>query len=45
MLTFVYGVDSNQCSEGLGFNHFYVESPCNPLEVKVKVTSRLAVYR
>jgi hypothetical protein len=25
------GVDSNKCSEGLGFNHFYVQSPCNPL--------------
>jgi hypothetical protein len=20
-----------KCSEGLGFNHFYVQSPCNPL--------------
>jgi hypothetical protein len=24
-------VDSIKCSEGLGFNHFYVQSPCNPL--------------
>jgi hypothetical protein len=22
---------SNKCSEGLGFNHFYMRSPCNPL--------------
>jgi hypothetical protein len=25
------GVDSNKCSEGLHFDHFYVQSPCNPL--------------
>jgi hypothetical protein len=31
MLTFEEGVDSTKCSEGLGFNHFYVLSPCNPL--------------
>jgi hypothetical protein len=24
-------MDSNKYSEGLGFNHFYVQSPCNPL--------------
>jgi hypothetical protein len=24
-------VDSNKCSEGLGFDHFYVQSPCDPL--------------
>jgi hypothetical protein len=22
---------SNKCSEGLGFNHFYVQSACDPL--------------
>jgi hypothetical protein len=27
------GVDSNKCCEGLGFSHFYVQSPCNPLFV------------
>jgi hypothetical protein len=26
MLTFGWGVDSNKCSEGLGFSHFYVQS-------------------
>jgi hypothetical protein len=25
------GVDSNTFSEGIGFNHFYVQSPYNPL--------------
>jgi hypothetical protein len=24
-------VESNKCSEGLGFNHFYMQSPYNPL--------------
>jgi hypothetical protein len=24
-------MDSNKCSEDLGFNHSYVKSPCNPL--------------
>jgi hypothetical protein len=28
---FKYGVDSTKCSEGLLFNHFYVQTPCNPL--------------
>jgi hypothetical protein len=23
--------DSNKSAEGLGFNHFYVQPPCNPL--------------
>jgi hypothetical protein len=31
MLTFEWRVDSNKCSDGLGFSHFYVESACNPL--------------
>jgi hypothetical protein len=26
---FEYRVYSNKCSEGLGFSHFYVQSPCN----------------
>jgi hypothetical protein len=30
-LTFKWGVGSNKCFEGLGFNHFYVQSSCNPL--------------
>jgi hypothetical protein len=30
-LTFEDGIDCNKCSEGLGFNHFDVKSPCNPL--------------
>jgi hypothetical protein len=30
MLTFELGLDSNTCSEGLGFNHFCLWSPCNP---------------
>jgi hypothetical protein len=30
-LTFEQGVDSNKCCEDLGFNHFCVQSPCNPL--------------
>jgi hypothetical protein len=24
-------MDPNKCSDGLGFNHFYVYSPCDPL--------------
>jgi hypothetical protein len=31
MLTSEWGVDSNKCSESLGFNHFYMQSPRNPL--------------
>jgi hypothetical protein len=31
MLTFEYVVCFNKCSEGLGFNPFHVQSPCNPL--------------
>jgi hypothetical protein len=31
LFTFEYGVDCKKCSEGLGFNHFYVKSPSNPL--------------
>jgi hypothetical protein len=27
------GSYSNKCSEGLGFSHFCVQSPCNPLFV------------
>jgi hypothetical protein len=30
MLTSEYRVDSNKLSECLCFNHFYVQSPCNP---------------
>jgi hypothetical protein len=30
-LTFEYGIHSNKCPEGLGFDHFYVQSPCNSL--------------
>jgi hypothetical protein len=30
-LIFEYGIDSNKCSEGLGFDHFYLQFPCNPL--------------
>jgi hypothetical protein len=31
--TFEYGIYSNECSEGLGFDHFYVQYPCNfPIE-------------
>jgi hypothetical protein len=30
-LTVENGVDSNKCSEGLGFSHFYVQSPCKSL--------------
>jgi hypothetical protein len=25
------GVDSNKCTQGTGFSHFYMQSPCNPL--------------
>jgi hypothetical protein len=33
MFSFDEGVDSNKCSEGLGFYHFYVQSPCKaPIE-------------
>jgi hypothetical protein len=32
MLTFELG-DYNECSEGLGFGHFYVQFSCNPLIV------------
>jgi hypothetical protein len=28
---FDYRMDSNKCSAGLGFNNFYVQSPCNRL--------------
>jgi hypothetical protein len=31
MLTSEWGVDFNKCSEALGFSHFSVQSPCNPL--------------
>jgi hypothetical protein len=31
MLTLKRSEDSNKCSEGLGFDHFYVPTPCNPL--------------
>jgi hypothetical protein len=32
-LTCAYAVEYNKCFEGLGFNHFYVQSPCNhPME-------------
>jgi hypothetical protein len=31
MLMFEQGVHSNKCSEVLGFNYFYVQSPCNLL--------------
>jgi hypothetical protein len=30
-LTFQKGIKSDECSEGLGFHPFYVQSPCNPL--------------
>jgi hypothetical protein len=29
--SFEQEVDSNKCTEGLDFNHFYVQPPCNPL--------------
>ena len=28
-LAFEYGIDSYKFSEGLGFDHFYMISPCN----------------
>jgi hypothetical protein len=31
MFTFEWGVDSYECPEGLGFNHFCVQYPCSPL--------------
>lgn len=38
MLTFEQETDSNKCSQGLGFDHFYMQSPCNPLvEEKTEV--------
>jgi hypothetical protein len=30
-ITFEKGSDYNKCCEGLVFNHFYVQSACNPL--------------
>jgi hypothetical protein len=29
---FIIGVGFKKCSEGFGFSHFYVKSPCNLIE-------------